>query len=115
MRRCSARRSRLGVGEQASLRLPEALFEEVSPLAQACSADFEIATSTTEHGGAGIEARTQLVLVPRRFGLSRLPRLELGHDRLQLGDAAPFGGHNLGELVTASCQRLVLDDDLTAL
>ena len=108
-------RPRLGIGDQATLGLGEALLEEVGSLAEAGGAHLEVAASAAEHRRPGIEPGAQLVPVARRLGLGRLARLELGHHRLQLGDPPPFGGHQLGELVAAGGQRLLLDDDLAPL
>ena len=107
--------ARLGIGGKAPLGLGEALVEQVSSLAQTGSAHLEIAPPAVEQGGAGIESGAYLALRSGGLGFRRLPRFEVGHHRFELGDTALFGGENLGEVIAANHELLLLDGDLPPL
>ena len=76
VRRSSALLRASLVGEQTALRLGEPLGENCRPLAQPGEAHVEVVAPTAEDGGAGIERRSQRLLVAHRLRLGRLPGLQ---------------------------------------
>ena len=76
---------------------------------------LQLAAPPAEHRSSGVEPGSELVLVAGGLGFGGLTGFELGHDRLQLGDASPLGGHGDSELVAPDDQRLLLDEDLASL
>ena len=81
----------LGVVGQPPLGGIEAVLQELRPLGQPGGAHVEVAAPSGEDGGTGVELGAGLPAGPGGVGLGGLPRLQLRHQQLQLGDPPGVG------------------------